>query len=209
MTAVNNIVKNSGTLTVDASNNKKITATGWNFAGYGGWIHITGGTGWTPGSYTVVSRTGTKIKLNSSPAAVNTAGGHWQLLSGAHGDCYQIVDQTTVNTLLYGLYYPNNHIFGGQGITGGSLAASTTDYAAVACDIQCDETVLEWSSPLINFYCKNTKLQGTNALFAPSPEGNYVGQDVVFEDLDLFDEDGTPVNPAYLASFSGVTVRTT
>lgn len=198
-------------LTVDATDNTVVSFDGYTarsgitYTSYT--LDIAAGTGWTPGSYSVVSRSGTKLKLDRSPAAVNTTGGHWTLFTGAHGDAYQLVDQSSTNTILYGLYYPNNRTGGGQGITGGSLITLTKDYAVVNCDFQADETVLEWSSPLTNFYCLNTKLQGTATLFAPSPDGNYVGQNVVFEGDTFLDQAGTPSDGSWLEAFSGVTVK--
>lgn len=64
-------------LVVDASNNTKVSSAGYGFssADVGRWIKVTGGTGWTTGSYNVLSVTTGVATLSASPAAVSTTGG--------------------------------------------------------------------------------------------------------------------------------------
>jgi hypothetical protein len=70
----------SGTdLAVDASLNTKVSSAGHNFvaADVGTQIKITAGTGWTVGSYHVVSVAANAATLDRSPAPVSTTAGTW------------------------------------------------------------------------------------------------------------------------------------
>jgi len=77
MDAANAVYKNSGTLTVDATNNKMITAAGWTFTANNRQIRVDGGAGWTPGWYNVTSASGGAAILSASPAPAGTSGGLW------------------------------------------------------------------------------------------------------------------------------------
>jgi hypothetical protein len=71
-------------LAVDASNNKKVTSASYSFVpgDVGGWIDVTGGTGWTVGRYGILSVSGTAAVLDASPAAANTTNGTYILNRG-------------------------------------------------------------------------------------------------------------------------------
>lgn len=72
-------------LVVDGSDNTKVTSASRPFVAgdVASFVTVTGGTGWTPGIYTVTAVVGVIATLNSSPAAVSTTKGEWQLSSGS------------------------------------------------------------------------------------------------------------------------------
>lgn len=70
----------SGTnLVVDAVDNTKVTPDGHTPGpgDIGGSVAVTGGFGWTPGSYLITDASGGQWTLESSPAAIGTTGGLW------------------------------------------------------------------------------------------------------------------------------------
>ncbi len=68
-------------LTVSNTNATAVTPDGYlpTASDIGQTLNITGGTGWTVGSYTIVSVVSGQWVLNASPAALGTAGGQWTL----------------------------------------------------------------------------------------------------------------------------------
>lgn len=72
-------------LVVDASDNTKVTSASRPFVSgdVGSFVTVTGGTGWTTGTYTILAVVGVIATLSSSPAAVSTTKGEWQLSSGS------------------------------------------------------------------------------------------------------------------------------
>lgn len=72
-------------LVVDGSDNTKVTSASRPFVAgdVGSFVTVTGGAGWTPGIYTVNAVVGAIATLSSSPAAVSTTKGEWQLSSGS------------------------------------------------------------------------------------------------------------------------------
>lgn len=72
-------------LVVDGSDDTKVTSASRPFVSgdVDSFVTVTGGTGWTPGIYTVTAVVGVIATLNSSPAAVSTVKGEWQLSSGS------------------------------------------------------------------------------------------------------------------------------
>jgi hypothetical protein len=68
-------------LAMDSVSNTKVSSNTYTFnLGNVGWyLHVTSGTGWTPGYYLVLSNSGNTLTLASSPAAINTTGGHFTL----------------------------------------------------------------------------------------------------------------------------------
>jgi len=70
-------------LKVDASTNTIVTSPSHSFVSgdAGSTVTVTGGTGWTPGAYAILSVSAGAATLDASPAAVGTAHGEWQLSS--------------------------------------------------------------------------------------------------------------------------------
>ncbi len=68
---------NAADLTVDVTDNKKVTSATYTFVAgdVSGQLSVVSGVGWTPGTYTVVSVVGGAAVLDSSPAATSTIGG--------------------------------------------------------------------------------------------------------------------------------------
>jgi hypothetical protein len=62
-------------LTVDGAVNTRISSASHPFVAADQSVTITGGAGWTAGTYTIGSITGTAANLNKTPAAAATAGG--------------------------------------------------------------------------------------------------------------------------------------
>lgn len=71
-------------LKVDASDDTVVTSASHSFVSgdVGSTVTVTGGVGWTPGAYPVMSVLAGAATLGSSPAAVSTAHGEWELSSG-------------------------------------------------------------------------------------------------------------------------------
>lgn len=71
-------------LKVDASDDTVVSSTSHTFVSgdVGSTVTVTGGVSWTPGAYPIVSVLAGAATLGSSPAAVSTAHGEWELSSG-------------------------------------------------------------------------------------------------------------------------------
>jgi hypothetical protein len=62
-------------LAVDGAVNTRITSASHSFGSADLSVVVTGGTGWTPGTYTIGSLSSNAANLSTSPAAVGSTGG--------------------------------------------------------------------------------------------------------------------------------------
>jgi len=70
-------------LVVDAADDTKVTSASRPFVAgdVGSYVIVTGGAGWTTGTYTISAVVGVIATLSGSPAAVSTTHGEWELRS--------------------------------------------------------------------------------------------------------------------------------